>query len=102
MSRLRLTYTSPALRDLLQIAAELEEKAGPRTSSEWIDSFERQILKLQDTPLIGQRDDAVGGRRRLVASPYLIIYELAAEEIRIVRIVHGARDLPRLFSGGGD
>lgn len=40
----------------------------------------------------------MGGRRRLVLRPYLIVYSiLSKDRVRVVRIVHGARDLPQLL-----
>ena len=50
-------------------------------------------------PYLGAADEDLGrGRRRLVLAPYLIVYEIGpGNEIAILRIVHGARDLPTLF-----
>jgi plasmid stabilization system protein ParE len=42
-------------------------------------------------------------RRRIVVRPYLIVYRIMSPRlIRIVRMVHGARDLPALFGAEDD
>lgn len=45
-----------------------------------------------------QRDDLRPRLRLFSVRPYVIMYEIAADGIHVVRIVHGARDFPSLFS----
>ena len=63
---------------------------------------EGALSKLSEMPLIGSpyetHDDALSGLRKwpvLGFSNYLIFYIPFEEGIRVVRILHGARDLPR-------
>ena len=54
--------------------------------------------RLGDFPELGQaRTDLAEGLRHLPSPPYLILYRAAPDPILVVRIVHGARDLPRLL-----
>jgi toxin ParE1/3/4 len=54
--------------------------------------------RLGDFPEIGQaRPDVADGLRHWPVPPYLIFYRVGDEAVTIVRIVHGARDLPSLF-----
>ncbi len=43
------------------------------------------------------RDDVVAGLRAARLGRYLIFFLDAGDEVRIVRVLHGARDLPGLF-----
>ncbi len=60
--------------------AELEAKA--RRLAEWPGSYPT-------------RDDISPGLRAAVHGRYLLLYREIEDEVRIVRVVHGARDLPR-------
>jgi plasmid stabilization system protein ParE len=54
-------------------------------------------------PYSGPEDPDLGGRRRIVVKPYLVIYRIETPSlVRVVRIVHGARDLPALFEDESD
>ena len=63
--------------------------------------LEARAQALADHPFLGSLDDTLGpGRRRLVISPYLIVYRVRDDrEVTVLRILHGARDLPSLFDG---
>lgn len=45
------------------------------------------------------RDDIAPGLRVAAVGNYLLLFRITAEGIEIVRAVHGARDLNRLFAG---
>jgi toxin ParE1/3/4 len=56
--------------------------------------------RLLEFPEIGQvRSDLGQGLRHWPVGRYLIFYRIDPERIAIIRVVHGARDLPRLFAG---
>jgi toxin ParE1/3/4 len=104
MARVAVEITNAARRDLDQIAAYLEQEAGKRVAGRWVRRLEARILQLADFPHAGAEDDQLGvGRRRLVERPYLIVYRILAPNlVRVVRVVHGARDLPSLFKDAVD
>ncbi len=52
--------------------------------------------------MLGAQDDRLRGRRRLIEGPYLVVYRLLNDEARVVRIVHGARDLDAIFADDAD
>jgi toxin ParE1/3/4 len=99
-----IEVTNAARRDLARIAAYVEGEAGVRTAGRWIRKLEARIRSLADFPYSGAEDERLGqGRRRLVERPYLIVYRtLRPELVRIVRVVHGAHDLPTLFKDDRD
>jgi toxin ParE1/3/4 len=43
------------------------------------------------------RDNLVPGLRSAVHGRYLILFRIEEDFVRILRVVHGARDLPRLM-----
>jgi len=50
------------------------------------------------TPRMGKRREAWGrGFRSLPVGEYMIVYVVAKPGVQIKRVVHGRRDLPRLF-----
>lgn len=56
---------------------------------------------LAANPGIGQRrDDLQQGLRMFSVRPYAIMYYAGADGIHVLRIVHGTRDFPSLFSNG--
>jgi plasmid stabilization system protein ParE len=88
-----------ARRDFASIIGTIAEEASQRTAARWSRRILKQVGALTDRPFLGAVDEHLGsGRRRLVLAPYLIVYELASPtEITVLRILHGARDLPTLF-----
>ena len=101
MTRRSVRFSSTANRDLVAIIAVIRENAGARVAARWRRAFEERSKMLADQPFLGAADEDLGpGLRRLVVAPYLIVYELpTSDEVSILRIVHGARDLPSLFEG---
>ena len=64
------------------------------------DLIDARILRLAQFPELGAaREDIGAGIRALVQSPYLVLYrfDIAADRVEIVRVVHGVRDLSGLF-----
>jgi toxin ParE1/3/4 len=50
-------------------------------------------------PLMGQqRDDFFPVLRQFTVRPYVVFYVPIENGIRVLRIIHGARDFPALFS----
>jgi toxin ParE1/3/4 len=75
----------------------------PGTADRMAARLATRIGQLADHPELGPaRDDIRKGARHLVEEPYLILYEWqpAANAVEIVRVVHGARDLPGTLERG--
>jgi plasmid stabilization system protein ParE len=98
MTARQIRYTAAANRDLVNIAHHLNEQAGPRIAGRWLRQIASGIRTLRRHPDLGMRDDLLGGRRRLVVGPWLIIYDVDRPGmLSILRIVHGARLLTSIF-----
>lgn len=96
---MKVELTRRARADLIAIGDYLERVAGRRTALRWVTRLEERALRLGRQPFAGPEDPDFGGRRRVVVRPYVIAYRIIlAKRILVVRIVHGARDLPSLFS----
>jgi toxin ParE1/3/4 len=92
-----------ALRDLESISDYIA-KDSPRTALRFLTAAERTFVLLADHPHMGtvyEAEDAelVGLRRFPVTGfqSYLIFYTSSNEGIQIVRIIHGARDIPKVL-----
>lgn len=73
-----------------------------RDNADAADIFIRAIVsrfpKLADMPLLGRsREELSPHLRSFPVGRYIIFYRPAQNAIEIVRVIHGARDLPPLF-----
>lgn len=62
------------------------------------DLYERFEL-LADSPLLGRRRPDLGARVRISpVGSYLVIYRPLESGVEVIRVIHGARNYPDLFS----
>jgi antitoxin ParD1/3/4/toxin ParE1/3/4 len=89
-----------AQADLDSIADYLDENAGTDRAIDIITRIREGFGKLAQSPGIGHyRQDLLDQRYRFwVIYSYLIVYRWEIEPIRIIAVVHGARDLQAFFS----
>lgn len=94
----RASRTAAFRKDLYEIWLHVADDSID-AADELIDSIEEQIALLSDFPGMGrQREDLLPNLRSLPIRNYLIFYRPAARRgIHLVRIVHGARDLKKIF-----
>jgi len=92
-----------ALRDLEDIADYIA-KDNPRTALRFLSAAERTFTLLADQPQMGTAYETDDGelsdlRRFPVAGfqNYLIFYKGSEEGIQVVRIIHGAREIPNVL-----
>jgi len=70
----------------------------PAAADKLIATFDRKLLQLAENPHLGRsRDDLSGGLRSHPVGNYLIFYRPLPDGIVVARVLHGARDLPRIF-----
>jgi toxin ParE1/3/4 len=91
---MKVRYTVPAQADLDEIYCYISEN-----NAFAADRIKRQIKidadLLGDFPFISRESDYPGIRVRKVRKyPYLIFYSVGADEVRILRVRHGARRWP--------
>ncbi len=64
-----------------------------------VDSITARFLLLATHPHVGRRrdEDLRPGLRSFPVGEYLIIYRVGAEDVLILRVIRGSRDLEALF-----
>jgi toxin ParE1/3/4 len=88
----RPLFTSPASRDMHAIVRYIGAK-NPAAASRLIGQIEIACQRLADDPLVGQaRPDLLPDIRFLPVGNYLIFYKPSLEGVRVIRVIHGARD----------
>ena len=64
----------------------------------FIDRIDQKLKLLSEFPGLGRtRDDLAAGLRGFPFGNYVIFYRQIADGIELVRVLHGARDMRRLF-----
>jgi addiction module RelE/StbE family toxin len=99
--RYQINLTEAAEQDLTEIVDYIADE-NPSTALKVIVRIEKNILKLEDFPLIGVvpriRRLARKGYRILIVDDYLVFYVIVnSEMIEIRRILSGKRDYQFLF-----
>lgn len=86
-----------AIRDMNSIWAYIA-KDSEEAATRLVDKFLEEFENLAAMPGTGRRrEELAPGLHSFPVGNYLIFYRIESEIIRIVRIVHGSRDLRRLF-----
>lgn len=89
-------YTIPAKRDLVEIWVYIAED-----NMDAADATEKRIRsvcdKLDQSPSLGKLRSELGAEIRAIGTGnYMVYYRLTPNGVRILRIVHSARDVFRL------
>ncbi len=76
------------------------ESGSSEIATRLIDSITRRFVLLSAQPYLGRaRDDEFGaGSRSFPVSEYVIVYCIESENVLILRVAHGRRDIDALFS----
>src|SRR5512134_2333378 len=94
----QLTITSHARADLQEIHSHIA-KDNPEAARRFVERLRTKARQLAETPGIGRiREDL---RPHLFSFPvgqYLLFYREQPGGIVLVRVIHGSRDLPAIFS----
>src|SRR5687768_7577326 len=97
----RYLLTKPATSDLREIVAYIRQRS-PAAAAR----VRREILagmrKVAAFPGMGHAHAGIpdAGIRVWSVYDYLIIYRHETKPVQVLRVLHGARDLGRLFEGG--
>ena len=89
--------TAQARRDLLTIWRHIALDNEPAADRQ-LDRFHETFRLLASQPMMGEDRGALRTRlRALGCGSYVVYYEPIKKDVRIVRVIHGARDVSRLF-----
>lgn len=96
---MRLEIAPKAGRDLVQIVDELLAYAGSSTAQRWRERFVDKLALIGKLPLAyALRADLGENRRTVTLRPYVIVYTVDEQRILVLRVLHGARDLPQALN----
>jgi toxin ParE1/3/4 len=101
----RLVFSDAAIADIVEQADWYRAQSGPRLALRWERAVASAIRDVVRRPAVGspctfKSLELRGVRRTLVAKfpRHLLFYRFTEEEVFVLRVVHGARDLENLFS----
>ena len=95
----RLSILPAARVDLIEIG-DFIATDNPERAISFVAEIEVKITAIATRPeSFPARDELHEGLRSARHGRYLIFFVALEDEVRIVRVLHGARDLPRLFEG---
>lgn len=89
--------TSQAHLDLVETAFRIAGE-NPTAADRWLDVIDEKCQLLACLPELGRkRPDLAPELRSLPVGKYFIFYRPMNDGIQVIRVLHGARDLPLLF-----
>jgi toxin ParE1/3/4 len=98
---MRQLFFSAMAREDLQNIARYIARDNPARARTFVGELRQRCLSLVEQPDLGvTREDCAKGLRMIAHGRHLIFYGLTGNDILIERVLHGARDLGRLFEPG--
>lgn len=95
----QLIILPAAKADLIEIGDFIAQD-NPARALSFVAEIEAKMLQAAERPeSFPARDDVHEGLRSARHGRYLIFFLARVEEVQIIRVLHGARDLPGIFSG---
>lgn len=92
-----LVFSPQAARDIEEIGDSIASD-NPLRAVSFIASMRERCARIETMPRAAPLRPELGeGIRLVVFGNYLIFYAISEKDIRIERILHGARNLPELF-----
>lgn len=90
---MKLFLSRRAKEDLLEIWEYIAEHDG-QAADNYIDHLRNRALELLLFPELGRmREEIYSGVRSLLSKNHLLFYRIQGDEVQILRILHGSRDL---------
>ena len=87
-------------QDIEEIFDYSSAKFGSDQAMEYVAAFEPLFKELVANPELGRaRDEIRTGLRSMPKASHVVFYRILADRIRIVRVLHGSRDIPNFLQG---
>lgn len=97
----RVIWSPLAEADLEEIWLYIAQDA-PEQADRVVREIANKSSLLGDQPGVGTtRDELLPGLLSFPVGAYLIFYRKRERGIEVVRVLHGARDIPRILQSGG-
>lgn len=90
---MKLAWTPEAKADRRAIYRHIEPD-NARAAIELDELFSQRTLQLVKHPMLGRPGRVDGTRELVVHRNYLVVYDIDGELVRIIRILHAARQWP--------
>lgn len=89
--------TSQAHLDFVEIAVRIAED-NPIAADRWLETIDEKCRLLATMPEMGRkRPELAPELRSLPVGNYIIFYRPIRDGIDVIRVLHGAQDLPAIF-----
>ena len=96
----RVVVTEFAKRDVRNILSDLSERASYRIAARYADEFKAVYRRLKELPAIGPSRSKLGPNCRIaIVLPYLVVYDYVDDEVTVLRVLHGRRNITRSLLG---
>jgi plasmid stabilization system protein ParE len=82
----------PAARDDVRRILDHLLPLNPQAAFATADGLEKAADRLGEMPLRGRPGRLPGTRELLASAPYVLVYDVTEDEVRILRIWHAAQD----------
>ena len=93
----QINRTSLAEADLRETLEYLCEHSEPAAEA-FANDLSSALRIVAGQPRMGRdRSDVSNGARSIVLGRYVVFYRFDDDEIMVLRIIHGSRDIPRVF-----
>jgi toxin ParE1/3/4 len=95
---MRFVVTDDAKADIERIAAYIALES-PRAAREMVAKFRARFREIREHPnanTLAEGFEARGLRRKIHGN-YLIFYRVTYTQIEVLRVLHGARDIPSVL-----
>jgi len=97
--RRSLLWSPEAEADLAHIWNYYADVAGPDVARLMVRAIGESCVMLEAHSLAGRaRDEIRPGLRSLLAAPHVIFYRVSDNEVQIVRVLDGRRDIDEIFA----
>ena len=92
-------WSPEAEQDLIEISSYWAREASVEVADDQLRGIDRACERLEEWPYSSRaRDELVAGLRSLVVYPNVIFYRVRANDVEIVRVIDGHRDIDRIFT----
>ncbi len=90
--------SSEADQDIDEIFDYTAHEFGTDQAVAYVTAFEGVFGQLLESPQIGRdRKEIREGLRSVIKDKHIVFYRILKDRLRIIRILHGSRDLPKQF-----
>tara|TARA_A200000159_G_C7045889_1_gene224024 strand:- start:76 stop:369 length:294 start_codon:yes stop_codon:yes gene_type:complete len=94
----KVILSKAADADLEDIFDYTLEEFGLDQAVSYVSEFDDTFETISENPEIGRKREEIREElRSLVKDKYVIFYRILIDHIRVVRILHGSRDLPKFL-----